>query len=394
MPRSVPALVKPELLVWARQRSGLSLEAAASRAGFDNDRLDLWERGEEHPSIPQLRKLGEVYRRPLAVFFLPKPPTDFDPQREFRRLPGIAPQKESPEMRLALRMALFRREAARDLYERLGEALPDFRAVAHPQEQEEVVGHRIRDLLNVSWETQLEWPSAYTALNVWRSNVEKLGILVFQTGEVELSEMRGTSIPHGPVPLILLNNGDAPHGRVFTLLHELAHILLTNGGHRTSPMEGQSLPEDQVLERVSNRFAAAALMPSREFLAEARNHADALGGDETGLRRFANRIKASPEAILRRLVSLHRVSPSIYRQKRREWQKRPWFRPAQGAGGPPIEVRVVSSLGRPFASLVIEGYQRNAVSSGDVVDFLGVQLKHLGKIASQLTPEPGSGALA
>jgi hypothetical protein len=36
-------------------------------------------------------------------------------------------------------------------------------------------------------------------------------------------------------------------------------------------------------------------------------------------------------------------------------------------------------VGRPFASLVLEGYQRNAVSSADVVDYLGVQLKHLNK---------------
>jgi transcriptional regulator with XRE-family HTH domain len=61
---------------------------------------------------------------------------------------------------------------------------------------------------------------------------------------------------------------------------------------------------------------------------------------------------------------------------------------------PPAEVRVVSSIGRPFVSLVLEGYQRNAVSSADVVDYLGVQLKHLSKIARHLLPEPGFAAVA
>jgi predicted TPR repeat methyltransferase len=55
---------------------------------------------------------------------------------------------------------------------------------------------------------------------------------------------------------------------------------------------------------------------------------------------------------------------------------------------------VVSSVGRPFASLVLEGYQRNLVSSADVVDYLGVQLKHLNKIAEHLLPKPGFAALA
>jgi hypothetical protein len=55
---------------------------------------------------------------------------------------------------------------------------------------------------------------------------------------------------------------------------------------------------------------------------------------------------------------------------------------------------VVASVGRPFASLVIEGYQRNAVSSSDVVDYLGVQLKHLNKIAEHLLPKPGFASFA
>lgn len=394
MSRSIPALVKPVLLIWARERAGLRLEDAAAKLDVEVDRLEQWEQGTDRPSIAQLRMIGEIYKRPLAIFFLPEPPQGFDPQREFRRLPGVTPRTESPELRLALRMALFRREAARELYERLGEPIPECKVVAHPHEDEEVVGHRIRESLRIPWETQLAWAGPYPALSAWRSAIEHQGILVFQTSDVELAEIRGTSIPRGPLPVILLNSADAPHGRVFTLIHGSAHILLTAAGHQSSPMEGQRLPEDQVLERASNRFAAAALMPRRQFLAEAAGHPAALAGDEDGLRRFASRIKVSPDAILRRLVALQKVPVSLYRQKRRAWQERSWYTFPGGEGGPPVEVRVVSSLGRPFASLVLEGYQRNAVSSADVVDYLGVQLKHLGKIARHLLPEPGFAAVA
>jgi DNA-binding transcriptional regulator YiaG len=74
---------------------------------IDVEVLSKWEEGEALPSIPQLRKLGEIYKRPLAVFFLSEPPPGFDPQREFRRLPGVTPQNESPELRLALHSAQF-----------------------------------------------------------------------------------------------------------------------------------------------------------------------------------------------------------------------------------------------------------------------------------------------
>src|SRR5262249_1385864 len=163
---------------------------------------------------------------------------------------------------------LFRREAARDLFEQLDEEIPRFDAKAEPSEDAELVGKRIREILGVTWETQLGWPSAHAALNAWRSAIERLGILVFQSSDMSVEEMRGISIPHGPLPVILLNSADAPHGRIFTLVHEFAHILLTNAGHETSSLEGQRKPEDQKLERISNRFAAAALMPRQEFLAE------------------------------------------------------------------------------------------------------------------------------
>src|SRR5688572_13488547 len=117
MPRSITALVKPTLLVWARERAGFAIEVAAGKAGVGSEVLLAWETGQSQPTIPQLRKLGEIYKRPLAVFFLPEPPKDFDAQREFRRLPGLRRQNETPELRLALRTALFRREIARELYE-------------------------------------------------------------------------------------------------------------------------------------------------------------------------------------------------------------------------------------------------------------------------------------
>jgi Zn-dependent peptidase ImmA (M78 family)/transcriptional regulator with XRE-family HTH domain len=395
VPRSIPALVKPTLLEWARERSGFSLGEAATKMKIDATLLRAWEDGTDRPSIAQVRKLGEIYKRPLAVFFLQEPPKDFDAQREFRRLPGVTLQNESPEMRLALRIALFRREAARELYDQLGEEVPTFAAKADPSENAETVGNRIREILGITWEAQLAWPSAHAALNGWRTAVERLGILVFQSGEMTVDEMRGISIPHGPLPVILLNSGDAPHGRVFTLLHEFAHILLTNAGHETSSLEGQRKPEDQRLERISNRFAAAALLPRSQFLEEVRRYPGALQGDEDSLRKLAfRRLKVSPEAILRRLVELGRTKSGVYRMMRRGWQKRSWYSAPQGEGGPPLEVRVIASAGRPFVSLVLDSYRRNAVSSSDVSDYLGMQLKYIGRLSKQLSPGPGPTELA
>lgn len=390
MARSIPALVTPALLTWARDRAGLPLVKAADRAGIHPTTLEEWESGQELPSIAQARKLGEIYKRPLAVFFLPEPPRDFDPQREFRRLPGVTLENESSELRNALRLALYRRQAALDLYEGLGETPPRLDVAVHPSDDPEQVGARMRRLLNVSWEQQLEWTSPSAALNGWRAAIESLGVLVFQTGEVSVEEIRGTSIPRSPLPLILLNSSDAPHGRIFTMLHEFAHILLSNGGHESASMAARPKPEDQRLERLSNRFASAALLPRNEFLKEASQFPNAAIGDDDALRRFANRIKASPEAILRRLISFHKAPASLYKTKRRKWQRRCWYIASPTGGGPPIEVRIIAAAGRPFVSLVLEGYKRRAVSSSEVSDYLGIQLKYIDRVAGQLAPGPGA----
>src|SRR5438309_359002 len=66
----------------------------------------------------------------------------------------------------------------------------------------------------------------YGPLNAWIVAVEAHDVLVFQTGEVTLEEMRGFALDERRLPVIVLNAKDAPRGRIFTLMHELTHLML------------------------------------------------------------------------------------------------------------------------------------------------------------------------
>ena len=70
------ALVNPDLLVWARESINMGLEEAAEKIGVKADCLRAWETGEKRPTINQARKMSEVYRRPLAAFYLPQRPSE------------------------------------------------------------------------------------------------------------------------------------------------------------------------------------------------------------------------------------------------------------------------------------------------------------------------------
>jgi len=111
------------MLSWARTDAGYSLDAAAERTRFSADRLREWEAGDSRPTIPQLRTLANVYRRPLAAFFMPEPPAGFQPLRDFRRLPEATNLQWSPALRALVRRATAQQHAYADLLSDLGDEL-------------------------------------------------------------------------------------------------------------------------------------------------------------------------------------------------------------------------------------------------------------------------------
>src|SRR5258708_38661966 len=87
--------VNPEILIWARESAGLSVERAAKKLALQPPSLVALERGEHEPSRNQIVRMSEKYRRPLLAFYLPKPPTQIDRGEDFRSLPETTPQPEA-----------------------------------------------------------------------------------------------------------------------------------------------------------------------------------------------------------------------------------------------------------------------------------------------------------
>src|SRR6478672_464353 len=218
MTQRVEALVKPELLIWGREDAGYALEEAAKKAAVLPERLAAWERGEQRPTIAQLRKLAKVYKRPLAVFFLSRPPKKFQAMHDFRRLTGQNTGQESPVLRFAINRVRYRREVALDLFDALGVKPEKLSASASISENPEMVASRARDTLRITESESDRWRTPYDAFNAWRDALENRGILVFQVQGVDVSEMRGFSISGSLLPAIAINIKDAVNGRIFTAL--------------------------------------------------------------------------------------------------------------------------------------------------------------------------------
>ena len=383
----IRAIIKPELLIWARESAGLSIEVAAKKVGVKQDRLNKWEKGELQPTIKQLRTLGKIYKRPLAVFYLPKPPKKFQPPREFRQFPGTGIYEYSPNLRFEIRRAEDRRQIALDLYQLLGESPSEINISIELSDKPENKASEIRELLGISYETQVNLRYYYEAFNHWKKVLEDSGILIFQAPNIDLNEMRAFSISDSPLPVIVLNVKDSPSARIFSLLHEFIHILLKKGGLCDLEEEGLPSPEEQKIEVFCNRVAGAILIPeeklsSEKIVLEKGYYAE---WEDAEIKQLANRYKVSREVALRRLLIAGHITIEFYRQKREEYRKEFEKAPEKKEGFPlPYYKKAIIRAGNHFIRLVLNSYYQEKITSSDVSGFLDVKLKHMSDIEMEV----------
>ena len=394
MAASIPALVNPPLLVWAREESGFALEPIAKRLNVKPERLLAWERGEAKPSVRQTQALARFYHRPFGLFFLPQPPALPPLAAEYRRLPGVRPGVESPELRLALRIMSERRELSLELREELGQAVTEFHTPVHLSEGAQEVGRRLRSLLGVSTPEQLGWRDEWQAWRRWREAVESVGVLVFQFPKVTLDQTRGVSLLRFPLPVIGVNSKEgAPGARIFTILHELAHIALAFGQEEKSALqETRGDAAWAKVERFAEEAASAALIPEEVFAECLRRLS--VGRDRWDIERvrtLAAKFRVTPLVMATRLRAAGALSWEGYQRWKQAWAKYlAGLKPPPGGFAAPVD-KTLGRGGRPFTQLVIEALDANHITVVKACRYLDLRFEHFDKLRTKLRDGAPSG---
>lgn len=236
-------------LQWARETMFVDQEELAKVANTKVENISSFESGDASPTMRQLEKIAKKLDRTLAFFFTP-PPTksDVPDTADFRGYTGgPIPYLLAREMRRAeqYRETILELEGAFDQ--------PAFTAQVTIRNAK-VRAAEMRRLLDLENNFIPRSNSEYQTLNFWRNLLEKHGFLVFQTTKIDISVFRGLSIYHKNLPIILLNGADSNYGKIFTLFHELAHLI-----NRTSGMCSIYGSENE--EYIANNFSANFLMP-------------------------------------------------------------------------------------------------------------------------------------
>jgi Zn-dependent peptidase ImmA (M78 family) len=301
--------VKPTMLAWALERSGLEPSTIALRF----PKLPDWLEGSLSPTFKQLEDFAKATYAPLGSFFLPAPLVETIPIPDFRVMGGGWPRKPSPNLLETIYACQQRQEWYRD--HALAEREDSLSFVGSESVESDIlsVAASMRSALGLDLEERGRFPTWTDALRSFIDRADTIGILVMCSGVVlnnnrrhlDPEEFRGFALSDPLAPLVFINGADTKAAQMFTLAHELAHIWL-----------GQSalsdLPPSRALEgRVElwcNKVAAELLVPASDLRGAYIEEQEF----ETQTSRLARRYKVSSLVIIRRLFEIGILSRERY----------------------------------------------------------------------------------
>lgn len=382
--KSKPVTVQPEVMRWARQSIGLSVSDVALRMKRPIDDIESWETGNASPSYSQLEKLAyQIYKRPLAVFFLPAPPEEVSPAQEFRTLPAEDLQTLAADTHLHIRRAHAYQLALRELF---GTRNPSEHCIWQKlslSRANSVVEQAaaVRNYLGIILEDQVRWQDEDHALKKWRKAIEDKGIFIFKESFLQ-KDISGFCLVDSQFQVVYLNNSTTKTRQTFSLLHELAHLLLSvNGLSKFDQRYIERLPnQEKQIERFCNAIAAEILIPSPDFQMQAKQFpADIERTSEQQFSDFAARYGVSREAVLRRFLDQDRVSIAFYEQKAKAWAAQQ----KKGSGGDWYASQN-AYLSDRFAKEVVSRHYKNQLTIEQAADLLGIKPKNFAGLEQRI----------
>ena len=363
--------VKPELLLWASERAGRSIDVLAQQPSFR--KLPSWIGGEERPTFKQLEKFAQATYTPFGFFFLPKPPEESVPIPDLRTVGNKYMGRPSPDL-LDTIYAMQRRQGwlREMLIECEAEPL-DFVGAARLMDDPEAVGREMRRIIGLEdgWAAKVRtWQEAVGEL---RRVIEQLNIMAIINGivgnnthrKLDVEEFRGFALSDDYAPLVFVNGADAKSAQMFTLIHELAHIWL---GESALTDAGPATRASQNIESWCDRAAAEFLVPARELKAYWHEARQAEAPFETIARHF----KVSPIMAGRRAMDLHLVDRETFFAFYHEYIEIERRRSPAGAGGD-FYNNQNTRVGEMFAMQVIFAAKSGLVSFKEAYDLTGLR---------------------
>jgi Zn-dependent peptidase ImmA (M78 family) len=361
--------VNPKILIWAREErfGNMTTKDVADKIGIDFSDLIKWELDGEGIPFDVLELIAKIYKRQTATFFLPNVPPKAKKIKDYRNF-TVGNVKFSPDILLAIRRTERYLEIARELEDPIywGQQYQWVNNFNGKKENIKKETANLRELFGSPKDGRINHGKPDAVFRYWRSKVEeKLGIFVFQfpmSEKIPEDEIDGFSYAFDAFPYaIVVNNQKAPVRKIFTMFHEVAHILKHASG--VCKPDFSSTQEKFALELECNSFAGEFLVPSQSV--RVVDSVDKIFN-------FAKLFNVSGESYLRRLFELKKIDRDTFFDWLGEVRERSnrFIRKPKKGGGPSRFIQSKSTRGNKFFNLVANAAIANRISFSTASDLL------------------------
>ncbi|WJR77071.1 ImmA/IrrE family metallo-endopeptidase [Bradyrhizobium sp. NP1] len=251
-------------------------------------------RRDPEPKPDLLRSVARELVLPPFAFYMQRLPALDEAIPDFRSLVP-EPGPKSRETIEAIKLAEGIQRATIQFEARAAADLPKFTAIS--DEEIDRFALKARAYFSITLEDQREATDARTFYVLVRRKVEEKGILVLQDS-FPREDGSGFCLAHDTHPLVLINTKQQTRARrLFTLAHELAHILMGQTGI------SDPFVRKNAIERRCNRFAGSFLVP-QIYASSLLGTSVTRDPDLDDVRWAARKLKLSQEATVLRLEQL------------------------------------------------------------------------------------------
>lgn len=371
--------VNGKIIQWAREYYNMSSEDAAQKIGVDLEKYKDWEAGTDYPTYAKLKKISDVFHKPSALFFFPVPPKIASPKGDLRTLPDAVVNRLSRNVILQLEKAKVYQLSLIELY---GERDSIF---MHRDEFPDSV-----DALCEFFRKKLEFPvaaqkarkSTKVVFEIYREKFYDIGIYVFKDSFRD-NAISGLCVKDNRFPVIVINNSMSFARQIFTLFHELYHLISDTSGAEIIRDDFYSmLAENQsTIEHNCDSFANNFLVPLDDF----RQELEKAPVDEKRIEDLAQLYSVSREAIMYKLLTLGKITSSDYSQLKETFYGeaiRSQGKKEEKKGGGNYYSTKLSYLGNQYTGEVFRQYFSGKISGVKAGEMLQSKVDHLPRLES------------
>ena len=387
VPTTVTMRINPAVLKWVMDSEGWEVDELAEESGLSPESIRRWTTAESDVSLHDLKKMSARFTRPLSTLFMAEAPATTVPK--YRRSGGSAQgAKLSRKVLEVVRRARYVQGNAAEL-------LDEMNRDAEPRVRRATIGQNPESAAAESAAALGIEPPARTGkgedrdrkrYNMIREKIESQNIFTMQEN-IPDEEMGGFALADARPATVLVNRRDPPRRRIFTILHEYAHVVLDDSG--ACPVvgaRGDSTGGAPGIERWCNKFAGAVLMPKDGFRNALSNAHKKAGDDPLGeLTELADRFCVSRMAAAVRAAEIlgggalgtryARYCGPLGRESRARISEDGDKKDNQG--GPGQAALCISRKGRRYANLVLDAAESGHITTSTMLDYLEVKLDSL-----------------